>query len=158
MLSWVSVSVAPQLWQFAFRPAGYPRCDKTGNYMHSTEQFSLPASINRVARNHRKQVLRISCISFNLFTFQFVVIPHGERDLSSLPEAGEVAVQISSKKEAVGQLMRSHQGNSIFPGRLSKPAFCGFVRPCISLPMPQINSVVFAFPFSTWWYNPFSVE
>ena len=49
----------------------------------------------RVAQNHGKQVLRMSCIKFHLPTFQFVVIPHGKRDLSSLPEVGEAAVQIS---------------------------------------------------------------
>ena len=49
----------------------------------------------RVRQNHGKQVLRISCIEFHLTKFQFVVIPHGKRDLSSLPWTGEAAVQIS---------------------------------------------------------------
>ena len=71
----------------------------------------------------------MSCIKFQLLAFQFVVISHGKIDLSSLPKAGEAAVQILSQKEAVGQLMRSHQVNSIFPVRFSKPAFRGFVRP-----------------------------
>ena len=83
----------------------------------------------RVGQNHGKQVLRISCIKFHLLTFQFVVISHGKIDLSSLPEAGEAAVQILSIKEAVGQLMHSRHGNSIFPVRFSKPAFRGFVCP-----------------------------
>ena len=78
----------------------------------------------RVGQNHGMQVLRISCIKFHILQF----IPHRKRDLSSLPEASEAAVKISWKKEAVGQLMRSHQGNSTFPVRFSKPAFCGFGR------------------------------
>ena len=52
-------------------------------------------AVYRDAQNHGKQVLRISCMKFHLLTFQFVVIPHGKRDLSSLPEVGEAAVQIS---------------------------------------------------------------
>ena len=82
------------------------------------------ARINRVgqkSQNHGKQVLRISCIKFHLLTIQFVVISHGKRDLSSLPEAVDAALQIPSKKEAVGQLMRSCQANSIFPVIFSKP-------------------------------------
>ena len=94
--------------------------------------FGNHGMLYRVAQNHGKQVLRISCMKFHLLTFQFVVIPHGKRDLSSLPEVGEAAVQISWKWEAVGQLMQSRQGNSIFPVRFSKPAFHGFVRPCTS--------------------------
>ena len=54
----------------------------------------------RVAQNYGEQVVRISSIKFHLLTFQFVVIPHGKRDLSSLPEAGEAAVQISWEKES----------------------------------------------------------
>ena len=99
---------------------------------------------HRVGQNHRKQVLRISCIKFHLLTFQFVVISHGKRDLSSLPEAGEAAVQISWKKEAVGQLMRSCQGNSIFRVRFSKPAIRGFVQPC-RLPNLRDRSGEFVF-------------
>ena len=49
----------------------------------------------RVAQNHGKQVLRISPIKFHFPIIQFVVIPHGQRDLSSLPWTGEAAVQIS---------------------------------------------------------------
>ena len=49
----------------------------------------------RVAQNHGKQVLRISPIKFHFLIIQFVVIPHGQRDLSSLPWTGEAAVQIS---------------------------------------------------------------
>ena len=49
----------------------------------------------RVRQYHGKQVLRICCIKFHLLTLQFVVIPHGKRDLGSLPEAGEAAMQIS---------------------------------------------------------------
>ena len=56
--------------------------------------LSSSEAIYRVGQNHRKHVLKISCIKFHLLTFQFVVIPHGKRDLSSLPEAGEAAVQI----------------------------------------------------------------
>ena len=46
----------------------------------------------KVAQNYGKQFLGIK---FLLLTFQFVVILHWKRDLSSLPEAGEAAVQIS---------------------------------------------------------------
>jgi len=49
----------------------------------------------RVAQNHGKQVLRISPIKFHFPIIQFVVIPHGQRDLSSLPWTEEAAVQIS---------------------------------------------------------------
>ena len=72
-------------------------------------------------------------MKFHLLTFQFVVIPHGhgKRDLSSLLEAGVAAVQISWKKEAVGMLMQSPQENSILCVRFSKPAYRGFVRPCM---------------------------
>ena len=49
----------------------------------------------KVRQNHKKKLLRISCEKLHLLTFQFVVISHGKRDLSSLPEAGEAAVQIS---------------------------------------------------------------
>ena len=49
----------------------------------------------RVAQNHGKQVLRISPIKFHFPIIQFVVIPPGQRDLSSLPWIGEAAVQIS---------------------------------------------------------------
>ena len=49
----------------------------------------------RVAQNHGKQVQRISPIKFQFPIIQFVVIPHGQRDLSSLPWTGEAAVQIS---------------------------------------------------------------
>ena len=66
--------------------------DIDDNDLHLT--FS-DACIYRVAQNHGKQVLRISCMKFHLITFQFVVIPHGKRDLSSLPEVGEASVQIS---------------------------------------------------------------
>ena len=52
-------------------------------------------SLYRVAQNHGKQVLRISPIKFLFHILQFVVIPHGQRDLSSLPWTGEAAVQIS---------------------------------------------------------------
>ena len=75
----------------------------------------------RVGQNHRKQVLRISCIKFHFLTLQFVVISHGKRYLSSFHEAGDAAVQISSKNEAVG--------NSIFPVTFSKPAFRGIFLP-----------------------------
>ena len=51
----------------------------------------------RVAQNHGKQVLRISHIKFHFTIIQFVVIPHGQRDLSSLPCLGGAAVQISLK-------------------------------------------------------------
>ena len=51
--------------------------------------------VYRVAQNHGKQVLRISPIKFHFPIIQFVVIPHGQRDLSSLPWTGEAAVQIS---------------------------------------------------------------
>ena len=67
----------------------------------------------RVAQNHGKQVLRISPIKFHFPIIQFVVIPHGQRDLSSLPWTGEAAVQISLKKEVVGMLMQSRQEHSI---------------------------------------------
>ena len=105
-----------------------------------TSQVRNPVFVYRVAQNHGKQVLRISCMKFHLLTFQFVVIPHGKRDLSSLPEVGEVAVQISWIWEAVGQLMQSRQGNSIFPVRFSKPAFHGFVPPCTSCTELRANA------------------
>ena len=63
--------------------------------------------MNRVGQKHGKQVLRIIGIKFRLLTFKFVVIPLAKRDQSSLPVAGEAAVQILSKKEAIGQLMQS---------------------------------------------------
>ena len=69
-------------------------------------------------QNHGKQVFVISCIKFHLLTFQFVVIPNGKRDLSSLPDVGESA--------DANLIMKTH-GNPIFPGRFSKPAFRGFV-------------------------------
>ena len=107
----------------------------------------------RVAQNHGKQALKISCIKFHLPTFQFVVIPNGKRDLSSLPEASEAAVQISWKKEAVGPLIRSFQGNSIFPVIFSKP-LRGFVRHCTCLlpppfppPLPLLPLLVVGVPW-----------
>ena len=59
--------------------------------------FLLHTSITkyyRVAQNQGKQVLGISHVKFHFPTIQFVVIPHGQRDLSSLPWTGEAAVQI----------------------------------------------------------------
>ena len=55
-------------------------------------------NLYRVAQNLSKQVLRISYTKFHLISFQFVVIPHGKRDLSSLPEA---AVHILWNKRAM---------------------------------------------------------
>ena len=52
-------------------------------------------SMYRAEQNHGKQVVRISPIKFHFPIIQFVVIPHGQRDLSSLPWTGEAAVQIS---------------------------------------------------------------
>ena len=57
--------------------------------------FSNIILMYRVAQNHGKQVLRISPIKFHFPIIQFVVIPHGQRDLSSLPWIGGAAVQIS---------------------------------------------------------------
>ena len=49
----------------------------------------------RVAQNHGKQVLRVIHTKFHLPVIQFVVIPHGQRDLGSLPWLGGAAGQIS---------------------------------------------------------------
>ena len=68
---------------------------------------------HRVSQNHGKQVWRVTHTKFHLPITQFVVIPHGQRDLSSLPWLGGAAVQISWKREAVGILLRSRQENSI---------------------------------------------
>ena len=57
--------------------------------------------VYRVTQNLPKQVLRISRLEFCPHTIQLVVIPHGNRDLSSLPWTGEAAVQISWKSKVL---------------------------------------------------------
>ena len=68
---------------------------RAGCYSQAAMSSNDSKTLYRAAQNHGEQVLRMSCIQFHLLTFQFVVIPHGKRDLSSLPEVGEAAVQIS---------------------------------------------------------------
>ena len=45
--------------------------------------LALHCMLYKVAQNPGKQVLRISYIKSHLLSFQFVVIPHGKRDLGS---------------------------------------------------------------------------
>ena len=54
-----------------------------------------------MALNHRKQILRVSHTNFLALIVQFVVVPHGLRDLSNLPWLGGAAVHIFEKKEAI---------------------------------------------------------
>ena len=89
---------------------GTPKADTSTDKLHMYGGRGCKKSIRifyewYIQGQTKQLVLRSSCIDFHLLTFQLVVIPRGKRDLSSLPDAGEAAVQISSKKEAVGLLM-----------------------------------------------------
>ena len=63
-------------------------------------ELSSHGSMHRFAQNQGKQVLRISHIKFHFSIIEFVVIPHGQRDLSSLPWTGEAVFSIDRLEAA----------------------------------------------------------